>query len=216
MRLPRQAGLIRYCMTLVLATVTRTLLKGTLTGVGWVCTPGVATSCPCGVPRLTSSRCSTPWSRRTGLTATHAPSSWSSPPTTLRYSYSFSFSSRWHRSAWKGPYALRPVSHQSPQGCPRNSANICLVEHRSFSTLEVGMSAASFLHSSLLQAINAVMLWPVHVEKVPQASEHLCSDSFKTELLTIRYSASTKVMPIEKSDPVPHQCTFWCAHNNQN
>ena len=36
------------------------------------------------------------------------------------------------------------------------------------------MSAASFLHSSFLQAINAVMLWPVHVEKVPQASEHLC------------------------------------------
>ena len=63
--------------------------------------------------------------------------------------FSFSFSSRWHRSARKGPYALRPVSQQSSQGCPRNSANICLVEHRSFSTLEGGMSAASFLHSSL-------------------------------------------------------------------
>ena len=36
------------------------------------------------------------------------------------------------------------------------------------------MSAASFLPSSFLQAINAVMLWPVHVQKVPQASEHLC------------------------------------------
>ena len=35
------------------------------------------------------------------------------------------------------------------------------------------MSAASFLHSSFLQVINAVMLWPVHVQKVPQASEHL-------------------------------------------
>ena len=44
---------------------------------------------------------------------------------------SFSFSSRWRRSAGKGPYALRPVSQQSPQGCPRNSANICLVDHRS-------------------------------------------------------------------------------------
>ena len=87
---------------------------------------------------------------------------------------SFSFSSRWHRSARKGPYALRPVSQQSPQGCLRNSANICLVEHWSFSTLEGGMSAASFLHSSFLQAVNAVMFWPVHVEKVPQASEHLC------------------------------------------
>ena len=66
----------------------------------------------------------------------------------LSESFSFSFSSRWHRSARKGPYALRPVSQQSPQGCPRNSANICLVEHRSFSTLEGGTTAASFLHSS--------------------------------------------------------------------
>ena len=36
-------------------------------------------------------------------------------------------------SLGKCPYALRPVSQQSPQGCPWNSANICLVEHRSFS-----------------------------------------------------------------------------------
>ena len=84
-------------------------------------------------------------------------------------SFSFSFSSRWHHSTRKGPYALRPVSQQSPQGCHWNSANICLVEHRSFSTLEGGMSAASFLHSSFFQAINAVMLWLVRVEKVPQA-----------------------------------------------
>ena len=96
------------------------------------------------------------------------------------FSFSFSFSSRWHRSARKGPYALRPVSQQSPQGCPRNSANICLVEHRSFSTLEGGMSAASFLHSSFLQAVNAVMLWLVRVEKVPQASEHLCPAKLQT------------------------------------
>ena len=36
------------------------------------------------------------------------------------------------------------------------------------------MSAASFLHSSFLQAVSAVMLWPVHVQKVSQAYEHLC------------------------------------------
>ena len=77
-------------------------------------------------------------------------------------------------------YSLRPVSQQPPQGCPRNSANICLIEHRSFSTLEGGMSAASFLHSSFLQAINAVMLWLVRVEKVPQASEHLCPAKLQT------------------------------------
>ena len=96
------------------------------------------------------------------------------------FSFSFSFSSRWHRSARKGPYALRPVSEQSPQGCPRNSANICLVEHRSFSALEGGMSAASFLHSSFLQAVSAVMLWLVRAEKVPQASEHLCPAKLQT------------------------------------
>ena len=94
--------------------------------------------------------------------------------------FSFSFSSRWHRSARKGSYALRPVSQQSPQGYPRNSANICLVEHRSFSALEGGMLSASFLHSSFLQAVNAVMLWPVRVEKVPQASEHLCPAKLQT------------------------------------
>ena len=57
---------------------------------------------------------------------------------------------------------------------------ICLVEHTLFSTLEGGMSAVSFLHSSFLQVINAVMLWPVHVQKVPQASEHLCPAKLQT------------------------------------
>ena len=90
-------------------------------------------------------------------------------------SFNFSVSSRWHRSARKGPYTLRPVSQQSPQGCTRNSANVCLVW-----TLESGMSAASFLHSSFLQVINAVMLWPVHVQKVLQASEHLCPVKLQT------------------------------------
>ena len=100
-----------------------------------------------------------------------------------RRQLSFRFSSvsaQWYGSARKGPYALRPVSQQSPQGCPRNSANICLVEHISFSALEGGMSAASSLYSSVLQAVNAVMVWPVHVQKVPQASEHLCPAKLQT------------------------------------
>ena len=42
------------------------------------------------------------------------------------------------------------------------------------------MSTASFLHSSFVQAINAVMLWPEHVENVPQASEHLCPANLQT------------------------------------
>ena len=72
------------------------------------------------------------------------------------------------------------LSAPSPQGCPRNSASVCLVEHRSFPILEGGMSATYFLHSSFLQAINAVMLWPVHVQKVLQASEHLCPAKLQT------------------------------------
>ena len=76
----------------------------------------------------------------------------------------------------RAPPRLSAVS----QGCHRNSTNICLVEHRSLSTLEGGMSAASFLHPSFLQAVSAVMLWLVRVEKVPQASEHLCPAKLQT------------------------------------
>ena len=65
---------------------------------------------------------------------------------------------------------------------PRLPSKQCqyLVEHRSFSTSERGMSAASFLHSSFLQAINIVMLWPVHVQKVPQTPEYLCPTKLQT------------------------------------
>ena len=97
--------------------------------------------------------------------------------------FSFSLSSRWHRSARRGPYALRSVSQQFPQGCPRNSANICLVEHRSFPTLEGGMSAASFLHSSFLQAISAVKLWLVHVHRV---------ELFKRKQITVKRKKKKK------------------------
>ena len=97
--------------------------------------------------------------------------------------FSFSSCSRWLHSTGKGPYMLHPISQQSPQGCPQNSANVCLVEHRSFLTSEGGMSATSFTsfpHSLFLKAISVVMLWPVHVEKVPQASEHLCTAKLQT------------------------------------
>ena len=46
------------------------------------------------------------------------------------------------------------------------------------------MSAASFLHSSFLQAIDAVILWPVHVHKVPQASGHLCPAKLQTNVIS--------------------------------
>ena len=42
------------------------------------------------------------------------------------------------------------------------------------------MSAAFFLHSSFLQKISAVILWPVHVQKVLKASEHICPAKLRT------------------------------------
>ena len=50
-----------------------------------------------------------------------------------------SFCSKRHRSAGKGPYALCPVSQQSPKGWPLNSTNVCLVEHKLFPTSEDGI-----------------------------------------------------------------------------
>ena len=115
---------------------------------------------------------------------------------------SSSFSLRWHCSAWKGPYVLRSISQQSPQGCPRSSANICLNERRSFLTLEDGMSAASFLHSSFFQAISAVMFWPVHVQKVPQAIEHLCPAKLQTRC-DICYACQSICLLIHTDSGVP-------------
>ena len=72
----------------------------------------------------------------------------------------------------RAPSCLSAFSQRLPS--KQCQFDVCLVEHRSFPTQEDGISAASFLHFSFLQAINAVMLWPVRVQKVPQASEHLC------------------------------------------
>ena len=71
-------------------------------------------------------------------------------------------------------------SQQPRQGCPCNSADVCLVEHRSFPKLESGMLAASFLPSSFLRVTTAVMLQPAHVQKVPQALKHLCPAKVQT------------------------------------
>ena len=57
------------------------------------------------------------------------------------------------------------------------------------------MSAASFLHSSFLQAVNAVMLWLVRAEKVPQASEHLCPAKLQTRCDICRNNASEVALP---------------------
>ena len=94
-----------------------------------------------------------------------------------------------------------------------NSAHICLVEHRSFSTLEGGMLAASFLHTSFLQVINAVMLWSVHVQKVPQASEHLCPAKLQTRCDIC--CACQSICPFIVSEP-GNQCGNKDSRGNEN
>ena len=76
-----------------------------------------------------------------------------------------------------------PLPQQSPQGYPRNSANVCLIEYRSSPISEGGMSTVSFLPSSFLQVINAVVLCPFRVQKVPQTSENLCPAKLQTRCI---------------------------------
>ena len=71
------------------------------------------------------------------------------------------------------------------QGCPRISASVCLVEHRSLATSKGGMLATSIVISSFLQAISAVMLWPVHVQRAPPASKHLYPAKLQSRLCDV-------------------------------
>ena len=59
------------------------------------------------------------------------------------------------RSTRKCPYTLRTVSRRSPQRRHWNNISAGLIEHRSFPISWGGTSAAFFLHSPVLQAINA-------------------------------------------------------------
>ena len=54
-----------------------------------------------------------------------------------------------------------------------------------------------FLHSSFLQAISAVMLWPVHVQKVSQASEHLCPAKLQTRCDICRVIVQAAVLAVK-------------------
>ena len=59
------------------------------------------------------------------------------------------------------------------------------------------MSAASFLNSSFFQAINAMKLRPVHVQKIPQASEHLCPAKLQTDVISaVLASLSARSFPL--------------------
>ena len=75
----------------------------------------------------------------------------------------FSFCSRcvrWHHSARKGPYMLRPVSQEFSQGCPRNCQ--CLSGWIYVVPDLHGWNAGRCLPPlHFLQVINAVLLWPL-------------------------------------------------------
>ena len=124
-----------------------------------------------------------------------------------------SFRSKLHRSARKGPYALRPISQHSPQGCPRNSTNVCLVEHWSFPTSDGGTSAASFLHSSFLQAIDTVMLQPVHVRKFLKPLNASALPSCKSDVMSaVLASLSDSSFPRTPAvDPRSIQDSTFCS-----
>ena len=76
------------------------------------------------------------------------------------------FGSRRHWSAWKDQYEFTP----SLSSLPRSSINVRLVKHRSLWISEGGTQSTSLLCPSVLQAIKAVILWFVHVLKVPSDS----------------------------------------------
>ena len=60
------------------------------------------------------------------------------------------------------------------------SVDMVWLNARSLMTLEIGMSATSFLHCSFLQEISAVVLWFVQVQTGPQSSQHFCLAKLKT------------------------------------
>ena len=99
------------------------------------------------------------------------------PSLSLKFQYQFQLKMALQHSDRPicAPARLLAFSPRLPsKRCP------CLSEHRSFPTSGGRMSAASFFHFSFLQVIIAVMLWPVHSQKVSQASGHLCPAKVQT------------------------------------
>ena len=63
------------------------------------------------------------------------------------------------------------------------------------------MSAASFLYSSFLRAISTLMLWPVHVLNVPQASKHLCPAKLQTRCDVLLCQSICSFIPTDSGMP---------------
>ena len=75
----------------------------------------------------------------------------------------FSLSPKWYCSSRKGPYTqyTPPLRHLPCTALE----SVVLVEYRAFSSSQHGTSA-TFLHSSLLQAISTVVIWAILVQQV--------------------------------------------------
>ena len=64
------------------------------------------------------------------------------------------------------------------------------------------MSAASFLHSSFLQVISAVMLWPVYVKNVPKSLSTSALPSCRPDVIcAVLASLSTRSFPLTPACP---------------
>ena len=84
-------------------------------------------------------------------------------------------SSRWHLCARKSPYAPHPVSQKYPQRCLWNGPNVRLIDGGPLSSFQWRLSSASFVHASLLRAIDGVMSLALISQIVSQAPQHFGS-----------------------------------------
>ena len=88
---------------------------------------------------------------------------------------SVQFSSRCYLCAWKGPYALHPVSQKFPQ-CPlQNGSSVHLIDNGLLSSFQGRSSSTSSFHASLLQTIDGVMSLAFYPQVVSQAPQHFIS-----------------------------------------
>ena len=73
-------------------------------------------------------------------------------------------------------------------------------------------TAASFLHSSSLGAISAVTLWPVHVQKFPQASKNLSLPSCRQDVMSaVPASLSARSFPLTRAWSAVEDCAWAMA-----
>ena len=89
-------------------------------------------------------------------------------------------------AVWQFPVEERGKTHTRSARLSAVSPRLPSKQCQCFSWLNTDRSrprrvkCRSFPFSTPLSSINAVMLWPVHVQKVPQTSKHLCPAKLQT------------------------------------